>query len=160
MIVRSLVCVSASMLALLACGGADGPQVTSDPSPGPSPATDGGAGGGDAADGTAATPFTCDADPALDARVVDETCGVFVAPPWLGGEDARPGTRAQPIATVSHGLDVAQQLGRRWVFVCASEFTENVVMRPEHAGVRVYGALGCPDEASRRFQFVGSTPSM
>ncbi len=62
------------------------------------------------------------------------------------GGDARPGTRAEPLATASRALDAAQQLGRRWVFLCASELTENVVIRTVHFGVRVYGGLACPDE--------------
>lgn len=147
MIARCSVCVSGFVFALLACGGSDGAPIGSGSAPAaegglaPSPSDDGGA-------ADAPPPFTCDADPALDARVVTEECGVFVSPPRLGGGDARLGTRAEPLATLSHGLDAAQQLGRRWVFLCASELTENVVMRTEHAGVRVYGGLACPDETA------------
>jgi hypothetical protein len=96
----------------------------------------------------ATPPFTCDADPAIDPRVISEACGVFVAPARLGGGDERSGEAAHPLATVQRGLDVAQKLGRRWAFLCASEYAESVAMRAEHAGIRVYGALACPDEVA------------
>ncbi|RZJ99707.1 MAG: hypothetical protein EOO46_22190, partial [Flavobacterium sp.] len=102
---------SFAVLSFVACGGTVGnplfePVPSTDAGVDASVATASEAGVSDAA----LAPFTCDADPALDTRVVDEACGVFTAPTRLGGANERAGSRGQPVATIQAALDKAQQL--------------------------------------------------
>jgi uncharacterized membrane protein YgcG len=74
-----------------------------------------------------------------DACVIAEAYGVFVAP---AGSDSNPGTRAAPLLTIGHGLDVAKAAGKR-VYVCTGTFPEKLVVSTARDGVNLYGALDC-----------------
>ena len=85
----------------------------------------GGTGGG--------TPAEC--IPSTNADPVSDECGIFV-----GGELATndsPGTKAAPVATLGHALQIA---GTLRIYACAQEFAEAVQVP---AGIEIYGGLDC-----------------
>lgn len=62
------------------------------------------------------------------AGAADEGCaGVFVAPPPLG-DDASPGTRSDPVATIARGIAIAQAMAGADVYVAAGTYSEAIVM--------------------------------
>ncbi len=101
----------------------------------------------DGAAGDASTPAeagdgpACNASsaPSDDACVISEAYGVFVSPV---GSDGNLGTRAAPVLTVGHGLDLAKAAGKR-LYVCAGSFGEGLVVDPSRDGVNVYGGFDC-----------------
>jgi hypothetical protein len=70
---------------------------------------------------------------------LDEAYGVFVSP---AGADTNPGTRAAPLRTIGHGMDVAKAAGKR-VYVCEGSFDEPLTVSAARDGIGVYGALDC-----------------
>jgi hypothetical protein len=109
----------------------------------PECSADGGASDGTVGvrDAKAADAAACEAakSPSEDPCVVAEAYGVFVSPT---GSDANPGTRAAPVVTIGHGMNVAKAAGKR-VYVCAGSFAESLVVTASRDGVNVYGALDC-----------------
>ena len=79
------------------------------------------------------------ATPSQDPCVIDELYGVFVSP---NGNDANLGTRAQPVKTIGHGMDIAKTPGKR-VYVCAGTYPENLAVQVSRDGAAVYGGLDC-----------------
>lgn len=71
-----------------------------------------------------------------DDSELNEQFGVFVS---TRGSDTANGTRSAPLATVSAGIRLAKQYGRR-VYVCAGTYKENVVMED---GVPMLGGIDC-----------------
>ncbi len=84
---------------------------------------------------------TCDGTgaPSDDPCVISEAYGVFVSPV---GADGNVGTRAAPVFTIGHGMDLAKAAGKR-VYVCAGSFEENLVVDSSRDGVNVYGGFDC-----------------
>jgi hypothetical protein len=66
----------------------------------------------------------------------DAKSSIFVAPAAQGGDDANPGTREKPKATIQAGIDAAKTGGRKAVLVSAGTYTGTVTLV---AGVSVYG---------------------
>ncbi len=82
-----------------------------------------------------------------DMMFVDSNCdgidgdvgiGVFVAPTFVGGNDANPGTMAMPVATIQRGIQIASTSGRARmeVYVSAGTYNESVALSN---GVSIYG---------------------
>jgi len=93
----------------------------------------------DAATGVEAGACDPTRPPSSEPCVIAETYGVFVSP---SGSDANSGTRAAPVQTIGHGMDLAKAAGKR-VYVCAGSFAEQLVVAASRDGVAVYGALDC-----------------
>jgi hypothetical protein len=85
---------------------------------------------------------SCDATQAPhDAPcVVDEQFGIFASP---AGADGNPGTRALPVLTLSHAMDVAHASGKQRVYACAGSFPEQLAVGASRDGVALYGGLDC-----------------
>jgi hypothetical protein len=83
----------------------------------------------------------CDAAsaPSDNPCVIAEAYGVFVSP---AGTDGKVGTRAAPVFSIGHGMDLAKAAGKR-VYVCAGAFGESLVVDPSRDGVNVYGGFDC-----------------
>jgi hypothetical protein len=79
----------------------------------------------------------CPADPA-DGEVA-EACGVWVSASL--GDDAFPGTQAQPLRTLQQAIDLARH-GSRRVYACGEEFAEAVELPP---GTSLFGGFDCED---------------
>ncbi len=148
---RAIVCVAAPMTvfalaaaASTSCGSVDCatdrncPGVTSDASSDVGGGVDGGS------DVVVIEPdgARCDVSlsPAQDPCVVVEALGVFIAPT---GNDTNPGTRAAPFATFHAALPAAKSAGKR-VYVCATDYDEQVTLDATVDGVSIYGGLACP----------------
>jgi len=78
---------------------------------------------------------TCNADPALDPA--EDDCGVFASESL--GDDANPGTRAQPVRTLTQAISLART-GPLRVYACAEVFAEAVAVP---SGLEVWGGLDC-----------------
>jgi hypothetical protein len=74
-----------------------------------------------------------------DPCVINESYGVFVS---SRGSDANAGTRASPVLTIGHAMDLAKSAVKR-VYVCAGSFGEHLVVGAARDGVNVYGGLDC-----------------
>jgi hypothetical protein len=96
---------------------------------------------GAGADSPAGDAAACDPvrSPSEDPCVIDEMFGVFVSPL---GSDGNAGTRASPLMTVGHGIDLAKATGKR-VYVCAGTFPEALVVGAPRDGIAVYGGFDC-----------------
>jgi hypothetical protein len=79
----------------------------------------------------------CPADPA-DGEV-PEHCGLWVS--YSIGDDASPGTQAQPLKTLAEALKQAQ-LGKRRVYACGEQFAEAVDLP---AGTSLFGGFKCEE---------------
>ena len=77
----------------------------------------------------------CNADPA--AGPAEDDCGVFASASL--GDDANPGTRAQPVRTLGRALTLARS-GPLRVYACAEVFPEAVTVP---SGVEIWGGLDC-----------------
>ncbi|AUX34619.1 MULTISPECIES: hypothetical protein [Sorangium] len=75
----------------------------------------------------------------LAKDVLDDGCGVFVAGLAGGGDDANPGTKAKPVFSVQHAVDLARK-GRGRVFICSDGFG-GIVRLP--SGVDLLGGFNC-----------------
>jgi hypothetical protein len=67
----------------------------------------------------------------------DVNRAIFVAPE---GSDENPGSMDEPVRSISHGIELAQEQGKD-VYVCAATYTEALVI--EGQGVDVYGGYNC-----------------
>ena len=74
--------------------------------------------------------------PPSEGGCLDEASGVFVR---RDGDDAAPGTREQPVATIGRAIEIAAEAGLA-VFACDEVFDEHLVVP---AGGRLYGGLDC-----------------
>ncbi|WP_437623836.1 hypothetical protein [Sorangium sp. So ce1151] len=75
----------------------------------------------------------------LAADILDDGCGVFVAGLAGSGDDKNPGTKAKPVFSVQHAVDLARN-GRGRVFVCSDGFAGNVRLP---SGVDLLGGFNC-----------------
>lgn len=121
-------------LATLACGSSS--YDAGDDSPGPSGTV--APGGGNVAP-DAAVPPGCDVTkaPSQDACVVNETLGVFVAPPQADADAIADGTRAHPFRTMQAGIDAAKAAGKR-VYASVGTYPEQITLAD---GVSMFGDL-------------------
>ncbi|MDW8362712.1 MAG: DUF1565 domain-containing protein, partial [Myxococcales bacterium] len=103
------------------------------------------------------------ADDVPDPDFVDSNCdgidgdvaiGVFVAPAAAGGNDAHPGTRDRPVATLARAIEIARTAGRarREVYVSAGTYPGPLRLE---SGVSLYGGY----DASRRWRRDRTTAS-
>ncbi len=98
--------------------------------------------------------FTCDAtyhacngaclpdsnEPSMDACVVSDALGVFVAP--TGSDTTGCGTKASPCQTIGKGLTVAKAAGKR-TYVCEGTYNEQLVVDSTLDGAKVFGGFAC-----------------
>lgn len=83
---------------------------------------------------------TCDPTAApADGGCIDESRGVFVR---TEGDDANPGTREAPVATIGKAVELAVAEGKA-VMACAQSFDEGVTLL---GGVHLYGGLDCASD--------------
>lgn len=90
----------------------------------------------------AAVPPGCDVTktPSQDACVVNETLGVFVAPPSADASvDSPDGTRAHPFAKMQDAIDAAKNQKKR-VYACIGSYAEQITITD---GVSMFGNLDC-----------------
>ncbi|WP_437981401.1 hypothetical protein [Sorangium sp. So ce117] len=74
------------------------------------------------------------------AGILDDGCGVFVAGNFGGGDDRNPGTKAKPVYTVAHSIELARA-GRGRVFLCNDYFEVDPITLP--SGVDILGGFNC-----------------
>src|SRR5262249_8514744 len=92
--------------------------------------------------------WTCPttAEPKDQPCVLDDSLGIFVAPPGNGGNDTNPGKKSAPVATITQGFKLAKSNGKR-VYVCATAtYDEHLVLAGADVavgGVQAYGGLDC-----------------
>ncbi len=84
---------------------------------------------------------------------VDDSKGIFVD---SKGSDSNPGTRTSPVATVSHGLVLANTQSKPNVYVCSGSYSENLDVK---SAVNVYGGLSCSDWSYANTNLVGLAPT-
>ncbi len=85
---------------------------------------------------------TCDltVDPKDSLACVDDSVGVFVD---SAASDANNGNKATPVATITHGLDVAKMRGVGRVYVCEGNYPEDVLITAANDGISIYGGFKC-----------------
>lgn len=85
-------------------------------------------------------PQNCDlaADITASPACIDDGVGVFVD--GTNGDDANPGTKAQPFKTIAKGIAAAGAKPR--VYVCAATYDEDVSLTQANA-VAIFGGLQC-----------------
>ncbi len=124
-----------STLNSVACGGN---SFSGDPIP-PTPDV---IGNGSAAP-DASVPANCDvtATPAKDGCVINETLGVFVAPPSAdaGAVSNEDGTRGHPFSKMQNAIDAAKAQQKR-VYACIGNYQEQITLAD---GVSIFGDLDC-----------------
>ncbi|WP_437939229.1 hypothetical protein [Sorangium sp. So ce341] len=76
----------------------------------------------------------------LAAGILDDGCGVFVAGNFGGGDDRNPGTKAKPVYTIEHAIELARA-GRGRVFICNDGFLVDPITLP--SGVDLLGGFDC-----------------
>ncbi|AKF03179.1 RNA-binding protein [Sandaracinus amylolyticus] len=93
------------------------------------------------------------ADTNCDGIDGDASIGVFVAPLALGGNDANPGTRDMPVATITRGIELARTSGRARmeVYVAAGAYAESIVLAD---GVSIFGGYNAAQGWRRSASFV------
>ncbi|WP_437592899.1 hypothetical protein [Sorangium sp. So ce1000] len=74
------------------------------------------------------------------ADIIDDGCGVFVAGALGGGDDGNPGTKAKPVFTIEHAVELART-GRGRVFICNDGFVVKQIRVP--SGVDLLGGFDC-----------------
>jgi hypothetical protein len=79
-------------------------------------------------------------DPACTAMVIDNKCGVFVAP--AGSDDKGSGTREAPYQTLTKAISAAEQSGTARVYACLGAYEEAITVP---GGMQIYGGLSCED---------------
>src|SRR5689334_4542816 len=77
------------------------------------------------------TPVGC--VPSMTTMPVGDECGVFVSSSL--GMDANGGSKAAPVQTLAHALEVA---AGKPIYACAEDFAGSVTLS---AGVAIYGGL-------------------
>ncbi|MEO8877818.1 MAG: hypothetical protein ABI461_19650, partial [Polyangiaceae bacterium] len=89
----------------------------------------------------AGVPVNCDvtATPAANACVVNETLGVFVAPPSATDASAPDGTRGRPYTKLQQAIDTAKAQQKR-VYACIGDYAEQITLAD---GVSIFGDLDC-----------------
>lgn len=96
--------------------------------------------GGEGGSGGSAT---CDplASPSTERCLVSEERAVFVNPE---GNDAAPGSKAEPVRTIAQGLELARATGKI-ALACATagDFEEAIAIGEELDGARFYGGFDC-----------------
>ncbi|XXT42588.1 hypothetical protein WMF13_11775 [Sorangium sp. So ce513] len=75
----------------------------------------------------------------IASGILDDGCGVFVARLYGGGDDKNPGTKAKPLLSVQHAVDLARTRRGR-VFICNGSFSESVRLP---SGVDLLGGFNC-----------------
>jgi hypothetical protein len=99
-------------------------------------------GGTDASAGSGGAPVPeCDGtlSPDVDACVISDKYGVFVAP--TGNDSTGDGTQAHPFATLTTALSHIEKL-KKHVYVCSGEYTEPDMLKiPDR--VSIYGRFSC-----------------
>ncbi|MEO7109248.1 MAG: hypothetical protein ABI183_02320, partial [Polyangiaceae bacterium] len=125
-----------SSLTAVACGSS---SFSGDDSIGPSSNVSGN--GTTAPD--ASVPPSCDvtATPAVNACVVNETLGIFVAPPSAdaGTASSEDGTRGHPFSKMQTAIDTAKSQKKR-VYACVGNYSEQITLAN---GVSIFGDLDC-----------------
>jgi hypothetical protein len=125
-----------STLDCIACGGGN---FSADDSIPPTPDV---TGNGSAAP-DASVPPNCDvtATPAKDGCVINETLGVFVAPPSADASSAsnEDGTRGHPFSNMQNAIDAAKAQQKR-VYACIGNYQEQITLAD---GVSIFGDLDC-----------------
>jgi hypothetical protein len=93
----------------------------------------------------------CDAtkDPSEAPCLVSDGGGVFVAPL---GDDASPGTKAQPLRTIAKALAVARDRAQTRVFICDGTYPEALTLGGNADGIGLYGGFACADWRYTTFQ--------
>lgn len=86
--------------------------------------------------GSNVTPPGCIPSAAGPGESVGDDCGVFADP---SGNDSSPGTKAEPVATLSKAVALAEASSRR-VYACADEFQGGATVP---AGLTIFGGLDC-----------------
>ncbi|MGK3986354.1 hypothetical protein WME99_25130 [Sorangium sp. So ce136] len=76
----------------------------------------------------------CDEDPVV--RPPEDGCGIFVSAGL--GDDANPGSRAEPVKTLSKALELAD-MGSHRVYACAETFNETLGL---HSAI-IWGGFDC-----------------
>ncbi|WP_437294142.1 hypothetical protein [Sorangium sp. So ce426] len=76
----------------------------------------------------------CDDDPLV--RTPEDGCGIFVSSSL--GDDANPGSRAEPVKTFSKALELAD-MGSHRVYACAETFEETLGFY----GISIWGGFDC-----------------
>ena len=79
-------------------------------------------------------------EPSMDACVVSDALGVFVAP--TGSDTTGCGTKALPCQTIGKGLAVAKVAGKR-TYVCEGTYNEQLVVDATLDGAKVFGGFAC-----------------
>jgi hypothetical protein len=79
----------------------------------------------------------------------DVARSIFVAP---GGNDANPGTRAQPKATIQGGIDAASASTKPYVLVSGGTYTQNLTLKN---GVSIFGGYSAPNGWARNASAAG-----
>ena len=106
--------------------------------------------------GADAPPVTCPSgkEPKDDPTCVTNDLGVFVS---AAGNDADPGTKEKPVATLGAALTKAGSGGKGKVFVCEGSYTESATIK---ATVGVYGGFKCSDWSytGTKPKFAGAKP--
>lgn len=100
-------------------------------------------------------PPGCDAtkDPKDEPCLIADSLGVFVSA--TAGDDARDGTKASPVATITRGIERARAIGKRRVYVCEGSYPEHVVLDEQSNGLKLYGGLDCTS-----FTYSGGKPQV
>jgi hypothetical protein len=76
---------------------------------------------------------------------VEEACGVWVSATL--GDDANPGTRAQPVASLQAAAERANLLQVKQIYACGNEWAGPVVLP---RSVSLYGGFDCVDRWTYR----------
>lgn len=98
-------------------------------------------GNGNTAAPDASVPANCDVTltPAKDGCVVNETLGIFVAPPQFSDSGTEDGTRAHPFSKMQTAIDTANAQKKR-VYACIGSYAEQITLAD---GVSIFGDLDC-----------------
>ncbi|WP_394847443.1 hypothetical protein LZC95_08255 [Pendulispora brunnea] len=93
--------------------------------------------------GVDVAPPGCDlsVDPGQSTPCIDDKVAIFVAPSSANGNDSNPGTRAQPVATLTRALEKAAASKPR-VYVCKGDYTDNVNVTASRG---IFGGFSCTD---------------
>jgi hypothetical protein len=84
----------------------------------------------------------CSGSPSSNPSVLNDNCGVFVAP--TGNDEDGAGTKASPYQTLGKAIEAAGEKGATRVFACGGTYTGSVVIP---GGLELFGGLACPEGA-------------
>ncbi|MDB4995772.1 MAG: Endoglucanase, partial [Myxococcaceae bacterium] len=98
----------------------------------------------DADDGSTVVPG-CEQTPRETADVLQDKCGMFVAP---SGDDAADGSRDKPYRSLAKAITEAKAQKKFRVYACSGTFDEYVVLDAASDGVSLFGGLTCPGAAA------------